>query len=131
MLHRLVNDYAYQGVLRPQVNAELRQANRTPLWLADNATEVASRIQQALAPKLAAYAAPFTSGPYSLRSSGTPAIITVQIGAPQDLRVTLPWARTFEAAITFDVPVHPPVTAGSESRPYPPAPLPACAPTPP
>ena len=130
MLHRVLNDYAYQGVLRPQVNAELRQANRTPLWLADNAFEVASRIQQALAPTLAGYAAPFTAGPYVLRASRAPAV-SVQLGAPRDLRVTLPWARTFEAAITFDVPVHLPVTAGSESRPYPPAPVPACAPTPP
>lgn len=127
ILHRLLNDYAYQGVLRPRLNAELREAKRTPLWLADNANEVAARIQQDLAPKLAAYAEPFTSAPYTLRSYNEPVLvagsanrrsptprrhaqapdITVQVGAPRDLRVTLPWARTFEAAIMFDVPVEP------------------------
>ena len=106
MLHRLVNDYAYQGVLRPQLNAELRQAKRTPLWLADNAEAVASRVEQALTPKLAAFAEPFTARPYALRSYRRPAV-DVRLGAPHDLRVTLPWARTFEAAITFDLDARP------------------------
>lgn len=148
MLHRLLNDYAYQGVLRPRLNAELREAKRTPLWLADNAREVASRIQQDLAPKLATYAEPFTSAPYTLRAYPRPGQavgaapsattgaratlqtrpsdvpdITVRLGAPRDLRVTLPWARTFEATITFEVPVEEHGRAGDMA---PPTRLPAC-----
>ena len=137
MLHRLLNDYAYQGVLRPRVNAELRETTRTPLWLADHAADVAARIQADLAPTLASYAEPFTSAPYTLRAYRAPAAsagsarrpsdvpdITVQLGAPRHLRVTLPWARTFEATITFDVPVEGHGRVGEASLP---PHLPACS----
>ena len=103
LLHRLVNDYAYQGVLRPVVNGELRQAGRDALWLKAHAPEVEVRIQEALAPKLAEYARQFTPA-YVLPSPG-PTDVVVQVGDPRDLNVRLPWGRTFEAAITFDVPV--------------------------
>lgn len=100
-LHRLVNDYAYQGVLRPQVNAELRQAGRTSVWLQYHAVEVADRITQALRPKLAEYVAPFT--PQWSMPSPTATDLTVRVEAPTDLHIRLPWDRTFEAHIHFDV----------------------------
>jgi hypothetical protein len=103
MLHRLVNDYAYQGVVRPAVNADLRQSGRSALWLSSHAPEVAARIREALAPRLADYARQFTSRPYELAAPG-PTEVRVQVGAPRDLQVRLPWDRTFEAMITFDVP---------------------------
>jgi len=117
MLHRLVNDYAYQGVLRPQVNAELRKAGRTSLWLKDHAPDVASRVQQALVPRLATYARAFM--PAYVPPAPAPTDLTVRVSAPRDLRVTLPWARTFEATITFDLPVEAtrPDGASSARRP--------------
>ncbi len=119
MLHRLVNDYAYQGVLRLAINADLRAAGRTPLWLAAHVPDVAARIREGIAPKLAAYATMFTAGAYVLPTPA-PTDVAVQVGLPRNLDVRLPWARTFEAAITFDVPTA--GLAGPARR------LPACAP---
>jgi hypothetical protein len=121
MLHRLVNDYAYQGVLRPAINADLRQSGGSALSLSSHAPEVASRIQEALAPKLADYARQFTSRTYGLPAQ-RPTDVRVQVGAPRDLRVRLPWDRTFEAMITFDVPTA--AVSGPARR------LPACTTTP-
>jgi hypothetical protein len=120
MLHRLVNDYAYQGVLRPAVNADLRAQGRTSLWLAEHAPEVAARLRDALAPKLTEYAQPFRPGYMPPAPGVTDA--GVSVGAPRDLQVRLPWNRTFEAAITFDVPTSP--LMGPARR------LAACPPTP-
>jgi hypothetical protein len=120
MLHRLVNDYAYQGVLRPVVNGELRQAGRTSLWLKDHAPEVATRLRRELEPTLAAYAKAFMPG-YMPPAPGV-TDLGVSVGPPRDVDVRLPWDRTFEAAITFDVPVT--ALMGPARR------LPACVPTP-
>jgi hypothetical protein len=118
LLHRLVNDYDYQGVRRPMLNAELRQVGRPPLWLKDHATEVASALEAALGSRLAEFARQF--GPVYVPPSPGATDLAVQVGEPRDLRVRLPWDRTFEAAITFDVPVF--GVSGTARR------LPACAP---
>ncbi len=129
LLHRLVSDYAYQGVLRPVVNGELRQAGRDTLWLKAHAPEVEARIQESLLQKLADYARQFTPA-FVLPSPG-PTDVVVQVGDPRDLRVRLPWGRTFEAAITFDLPVK--ALGNGRLPPSPGLParsLPTCTPTP-
>jgi hypothetical protein len=137
LLHRLVNDYAFQGVLRPVLTRELREAGRDAAWVKAHAADVAARIRTELTPKLATFAEPFAPA-YMPRAPG-PTDLGVQVGVPRNLQVRLPWGRTFEAAITFDVPVAPLVTDASRlrpddgapaaRRPYPPNGLPACAPT--
>jgi hypothetical protein len=103
LLHRLVNDYAYQGIERPVLNASLRRSGHGTLWLKDHAAEVASGLQASLAPNLAQYARSFGTS-YTLPAPG-PSDVVVQLGPPRDLSVTLPWDRTFEARISFDLPV--------------------------
>lgn len=103
LLHRLVNDYAYQGVERPALNANLRQAGRATLWLKDHAADVASGLQSTLAPRLAQYARVFA--PVYTPAAPAPTDVAVQVGEPRNLRVSLPWDRTFEARISFEVPV--------------------------
>ena len=104
LLHRLLNDYAYQGVVRPSLNADLRASDRNAASLATEADAVAQRIAASLAPRLQRFAQQFTASAYALPSPA-PTDVAVQVGAPTGLRVSLPWARTFEAAISFEVPV--------------------------
>ena len=103
LLHRLLNDHAYQGVQRPAINARLRQAGLSPLALKAHAAEVAAGLQTSLAPTLAQYARQFT--PSYVPPAPGPVDVAVRVGQPRNLRVRLPWERTFEAEITFDVPV--------------------------
>jgi hypothetical protein len=118
LLHRLVNDYAWQGVRRPVVNAELRQAGRTAAWVDDHAADLGEALQSALAPRLSEFVRQFSPA-YVPPSPGV-TDVAVQVGEPRDLDVQLPWGRTFEAAITFDVPVF--GLSGPARR------LPVCAP---
>lgn len=117
LLHRLLNDYAYQGVVRPALNEDLRRAGRTSAWMAAHAAEVADRVRAALERRLQEYARPFMAHVYTLPSPA-PGHVAVQVFAPSHLEVRLPWARTFEAAIAFEVPV------AAVPRPVPQ--LPAC-----
>jgi hypothetical protein len=103
LLHRLLNDYAYQGVLRPVINDQLRAAGRDAAWVRTHSTEIVARIEQGLRPRLAEYTRQFAPG-YVPPAPG-PTDIGVQVGEPRNLQVRLPWSRTFEAAITFEVPV--------------------------
>jgi hypothetical protein len=103
MLHRLLNDYEYQGVLRPRLNASLRAASRTPEWLRAHAPAVAAGIRDDLAPRLASFASAFSAGAWE-PPAPRPTDVAVRISAPRDLAVKLPWDRTFEADITFDLP---------------------------
>lgn len=104
MLHRLVNDYAYQGVVRATVNEALRRQGRSSLWLGAHAGAVESDIRSRLAGPFDRLAATFTRGRLRLGASAQ---------APLDVRVTkvgplslhLPWARTFEALIDVGVEV--------------------------
>ncbi|HTU99262.1 MAG TPA: DUF4127 family protein, partial [Luteitalea sp.] len=104
MLHRLVNDYAYQGVVRLPLNRELRGAGRTPDWFRTHATELSARLHAALEPRLQQYASAYTTRAWS-PVSPSPGDVAVQVSLPRSLAVSLPWDRTFEAAITLDVPV--------------------------
>ncbi len=101
LLHRLVNDYAWQGMLRPVLNRELRDASRDAAWVRAHEPELSARIRESLAPALATYAGQFSPG-YMPPAPGV-TDLGVQVDAPRNLQVRLPWSRTFEAAITFDV----------------------------
>ena len=138
LVHRLLNDYAYQGVLRPALNREVREAGHDATWVKAHASELAARIRRDLEPRLQEYTRQFSPG-YMPPAPGM-TDLGVRVGAPRDLQVRLPWDRTFEAEITFEIPVTPSVTDASRlrarsgaqaaRRPYPTDGIPACAPTP-
>ena len=88
LLHRLVNDYAYQGVLRPVINSELRAAGRDAAWLRAHSSERGgARSSEVFEPKLTEYAQQFTPG-YMPPAPG-PTDIGVQVARA---------ARTFRCA---------------------------------
>ncbi len=104
MVHRLANDLAYQGLLRPRLNARLRGEGLDTLHLNGKADDVAAEIRRELAPSLSAYVRAF--GTAFVPPSPEPTDIVVSIDEPRDFDVTLPWGRTFEATIAFDIPTH-------------------------
>ncbi len=104
LLHRLVNDYAYQGVVRPVVNDARRAAGSSPLWLGDEAGVVARDVEGRLAEHLSRLSAAFTRGPHQMGSPARPLfdVHVTRVGSPS---LTFPWARTFEARIDIDADV--------------------------
>lgn len=80
LLERLLDDYVYEGIVRPKVNDRLEREGVNPWDLAERADEVRAQV----ATELAAEA----------RRTLEP-----RVAARFAFRVTLPWPRTFEPAI--------------------------------
>jgi hypothetical protein len=99
LLHRLLNDYAYQGVVRQAVNADLRAEGRSSLWLREHAGDVEARLLRDLGPYLERFARVFSQAPRPP--------LHVHLTNVRNVHLSLPWARTFEALIAFDVDVEP------------------------
>ena len=116
LLHRLVNDYAYQGVARVRLNEQLRRAGRTPDWMRDNVGTLERRLVRDLTPRLRRLSQRFMRDPTPL---GTPseAVLDTYVRAVERLSLTLPWARPFEARITFDVAIETRARAAGQQRP--------------
>lgn len=104
MLHRLVNDYAYQGVVRAAVNETLRRQGRSSLWLGAHAEAVEADIRSRLTVPFERLAATFTRGRLRLGEADQ-APLDVRVTKVGPLSVHLPWARTFEALIDVGVEV--------------------------
>lgn len=102
LLHRLVNDYAYQGVVRRAVNDARREAGKSSLWLGADTAAVAASIEAQLEAPLRRLTDVFTRHPLRLGPPARPDL-EVRVRRVGPLSLTLPWARTFEARI--DVPV--------------------------
>lgn len=104
LLHRLVNDYAYQGRVRGDVNTSLRNAGRSPLWLGDRVADVEGDIRARLEPHLTQLHAALSERPWPMGTPGR-AVLDVRLGEIAPLSLRLPWARTFEALIEVDIDV--------------------------
>ncbi|MEZ0609386.1 DUF4127 family protein [Fibrella sp. WM1] len=96
MLNRLLDDYTYHSIIRPNANKRCRANQWNPYRLTDEqTTSIEAYCQQELAPIASEVAAGFFS-----TASGRQCSLT-------NLRFSLPWNRTFEAEIDFDVTVRP------------------------
>lgn len=98
LLHRLVNDYAYQGVVRRTVNDARREAGKSSLWLGADTEAVAASIGAQLDRPLRRLAEIFMRHPLQLGTPGRP-VLEVRVKRVGPLTLRLPWARTFEAHI--------------------------------
>ena len=102
LLHRLVNDYAWQGVVRQQVNAALRAEGRSSLWLREHAGEVEDDIAGRLAAPFNRLASEFMARPLRLGTQGQTSL-ELHLRKAGLSSLSLPWARTFEALIEIDL----------------------------
>ncbi len=88
LLHRLANDYAYHGLVRPEVNRDARERGMNTLRLTPAQTgELEAIILERVTPHFERFQEAFQLP-----------------GEPASLRITLPWNRTFEAEIDFTMP---------------------------
>ena len=92
MLNRLLDDYTYHSIIRPNANKRCRENQWNPNRLTNEQTKaIETYCQNELAP----IAAEVATGFYPKNSSKRCSI--------SNLRFGLPWNRTFEAEIDFDL----------------------------
>jgi hypothetical protein len=105
LLHRFAGDYLYHDLVRPAVNQRLREAAKdgtvtyelTPALYAQANREVGEKLGQQLNDFFTAY---FKDRTYPLAyQRGTERVL--KITGLKDVKIYLPWARTFEVVVEF------------------------------
>lgn len=103
LLHRFVGDYLYHDIVRPEINRELRRNPQDPTdeFTPDLYTRVNRQVEERLRPLTEKFFAEhFKEHTYPLAIyEGRQR--TVRINALNNLKIHLPWPRTFEAAIDY------------------------------
>ena len=102
LLNRYAGDYLYHDVVRPEVNARLReeakQTNEITYQLnAERYAMVDRDVSQSMVPRVSQFFADNFAG----RSYPVDSRRQLRLTGLRDLRVFLPWARTFECVIEF------------------------------
>jgi hypothetical protein len=80
VIERLLDDYVYEGIVRPHVNQRLEDAGSNPWDLGDGAEATRGAVVLEMEEEVTRTLAPY-------------------VGTPFGYSVTLPWPRTFEPAI--------------------------------
>jgi hypothetical protein len=107
LLHRLIDDYAYHGVVRPEAKAFAATKRLNPNGLAGAAqTEIEEFIKNRMRPHVASLWRDFSTKPFVVAYGARRSLALMPLDFT-NFRMDLPWGRTFEAAIDFDVRVEP------------------------
>lgn len=102
LLHRYIGDYAYHTVVRPQVNSYIRRTLRQETEELDAAlyAETNARIERemkTLSGRL--FDEHFKNRTHDLKNADSALVLT----AMRDLEVHLPWQRTFEVTVGYNL----------------------------
>lgn len=96
-MHRLLDDYSFHTIVRPKANEYFKQSNRSGFERTEKvAREVEKYADELLQPMFIALAEI-----YAKKRAGS-----IQQGIncqPANMKLSLPWNRTFEAEIEFDM----------------------------
>ena len=120
LLHRFVNDFLYEGVVRAQATEDfLRPRNLNPLRLDESGrVRVEQYLVGELKPLAESLAADFTAQPWRLPGpSSRRSTVALAVKDIEGFALTLPWGRMLEAEIQFRLSAQPQV-----ATPRPPAP---------
>lgn len=108
LLHRLIDDYAYHSLVRPETHRHTRTSGLSRDGLDGRDKEqIEEYIRARLRPQIDRLWGGFADRPIatlSRRSSQTARFAPSRLG---EVSFTLPWGRTFEAEIDFDLEVTP------------------------
>ena len=99
--HRVLDDYYFHGMERMHINKHFGQAGLSSTVLND----AANKQVEAYATGLLQQSFTKLSTVYANRITGSRQL-QVQCAQPSNMRFTLPWNRTFEADINFDITCH-------------------------
>lgn len=98
-----VDDYAYHSLIRPEARKLAASNNLNPNGLQGEGEErVENFIRERLRPEVDRLWRDFANHPFSIGPKQQ-SVATLLPTALNDFRLDLPWGRTFEAEITFDV----------------------------
>jgi len=104
LLHRLINDFLYQGIVRAQATEDfVRPRGMNPLRLDDSGRpRVEKHLLGELKPLAESLAADFMGQPWRLPGpSGQRSTVGVTVRAIEGFELALPWGRMSEAEIQF------------------------------
>lgn len=111
LLHRVLDDYYFHNIIRAKANQYAKQVGRSSTLMSDETTKQVEDyclklLQQSFDELTANYE---EKRPGSLQQ-------VVQCTKPSALQFKLPWNRTFEAMIDFDIRCSPTKTPGSSRK---------------
>lgn len=111
LLHRVLDDYYFHNIIRAKANQYAKQVGRSSTLMSDETTKQVEEyclklLQQSFDELTANYA---EKRPNSLQKA-------VHCDKPSGLQFKLPWNRTFEAMIDFDVRCSPAMTPSTSRK---------------
>ena len=107
LLHRLIDDYAYHSIVRPQAKAVAAARKLNPNGLSGaNQTTIEDYVREQMRPHVDGLWRDFANQEFVVERTTARRGTVEREFVPRsfdDFRMLLPWGRTFEAAIDFDV----------------------------
>jgi hypothetical protein len=105
LLNRLLDDYAYHSLVRPEAIKRARAQNWNPMRLDDAQTQATERFcREKMLPHLRDLLSEFSRTPFTVsRLRGKDWTVNLDASELNNFFFTLPWGRTFEAEIIFDL----------------------------
>jgi len=105
LMHRFVGDYLYHDVVRLEVNRRLREEAGSPAVTDEFSPEIYARvnreIQERLRPLVEKFFAEHFQGRAYTLGSHNGVNRSVKITGLKDLKIYLPWPRTFEVTVEY------------------------------
>ncbi len=104
LLHRFCGDYIYHDVVRFEINQELRKGSTDPTdeFTGDLYRRINRRTEEQLRPRIEEFfRRHFRGRSYPVAAAGASAAMIIR--DLTDLRIRLPWPRTFEVTVEYKV----------------------------
>lgn len=103
LLHRFAGDYIYHDIVRPEINRELRKNPQEPTdeLTPDTQARVNKEVEAKLKPLVEKFFAEHFQGRTHTLAFYNGVRRTVTITGLRDLKIYLPWPRTFEVLIDY------------------------------
>ena len=111
LIHRLVDDYIYHSLVRPEAKAFAAANKLNPNNLVgEDQARVENFIRERMSAHVDRLSKDFVENPFVVAVGARNLSSAISFDALSNFRMSLPWGRTFEAEIDFDIKHRRPVT---------------------